>query len=197
MVGKWHLGDDREVPPDQPRLPGILRLPRRGPLVLPAPGQSARRRPRCTANLEVLPENEPYTTDTFAREALAFIDRHAKDAVVPVPDVQRRPRADARHRKVPGPLQGRAGRRPPHLLRDDVGHGRRDRRGAEKARREQADREHADLLRQRQRRPAGQLVEQRRAPRQQGPDLGRGHPRAVPGAVEGHASGRQDVRSAR
>jgi arylsulfatase A-like enzyme len=30
-------------------------------------------------NLEVLPENEPYTTDTFAREATAFIDRHAKD----------------------------------------------------------------------------------------------------------------------
>jgi arylsulfatase A-like enzyme len=28
---------------------------------------------------EVLPENEPYTTDTFAREATAFIDRHSKD----------------------------------------------------------------------------------------------------------------------
>jgi arylsulfatase A-like enzyme len=26
-----------------------------------------------------LPENEPYTTDTFTREATAFIDRHVKD----------------------------------------------------------------------------------------------------------------------
>src|SRR5687768_18491214 len=26
-----------------------------------------------------VPENEPYTTDTFTREATAFIDRHAKE----------------------------------------------------------------------------------------------------------------------
>ena len=64
-------------------------------------------------------------------------------AVVPLPDVQRRPHADARDGKVPGAVQGRDRRAAPHLLRDDVGDGRRHRRGAEEARREQADREHA------------------------------------------------------
>ncbi|MCI0358749.1 MAG: sulfatase-like hydrolase/transferase [Planctomycetaceae bacterium] len=79
MVGKWHLGDAEKFHPVNRGFAeyyGFLGGARSffpiTPNVPPVGGRMYR-------NLEVLPENEPYTTDTFAREATAFIDRHAKD----------------------------------------------------------------------------------------------------------------------
>lgn len=77
MVGKWHLGYTEKYHPNKrgfEEFYGFLGGARSYfPLDNPPVGG------RMYRNGEVLPENEPYTTDTFAREATAFIDRHAKD----------------------------------------------------------------------------------------------------------------------
>jgi arylsulfatase A-like enzyme len=78
MVGKWHLGYTEKYHPVNrgfQEFYGFLGgarsfFPIEGNV--PAGGRMYR-------NLEVLPESDPYTTDTFAREATAFIDRHVKD----------------------------------------------------------------------------------------------------------------------
>jgi arylsulfatase A-like enzyme len=78
MVGKWHLGDAEKFHPIHrgfQEFYGFLGGARSFfPITgnVPVGGRMYR-------NLEVLPENDPYTTDTFAREATAFIDRHVKD----------------------------------------------------------------------------------------------------------------------
>jgi len=78
MVGKWHLGNERKFNPISRGFQeyyGFLGgarsyFPIEG---TPNPQQVMLR------GFDPVPENEPYTTDTFTREATAFIDRHAKD----------------------------------------------------------------------------------------------------------------------
>jgi arylsulfatase A-like enzyme len=78
MVGKWHLGNERKFNPMSrgfQEFYGFLGgarsfFPIEG---TPNPQQVMLR------GYEPVPENEPYTTDTFTREATAFIDHHAKD----------------------------------------------------------------------------------------------------------------------
>ena len=145
---------------------------------------------------EVLAENEPYTTDTFAREANAFIDKHAKEPwfLYLTFNAVHTPMHATESTWPAFPAVQDENRRTYCAMMSAMD----DAIGAvlEQAGREEADREHADLLRQRQRRAAGQLVEQRSAAGQQGPNLGRRHPRAVPRAVEGDAARRQDLRPA-
>src|SRR5687768_16848755 len=77
MVGKWHLGYTEKYHPNQRGFEeffGFLGGARSYfPLPNPPVGGKMYR------NKEVLPENDEYTTDTFTRESLAYIDRHAKD----------------------------------------------------------------------------------------------------------------------
>jgi arylsulfatase A-like enzyme len=78
MVGKWHLGDAEKFHPLSRGFQeyyGFLGGARSFfPIeTTPNAGQKMYR------NREVMPENEPYTTDAFAREATAFIDRHSKE----------------------------------------------------------------------------------------------------------------------
>ena len=88
LVGKWHLGDAAEVPPA------------RSAASTSSSASSAARTPTSPARGAILRGTEPvdekeYLTDAFGREAVAFIDRHKSEAVLPLPGVQRRPHADA------------------------------------------------------------------------------------------------------
>lgn len=78
MVGKWHLGQERQFQPPSrgfQEFYGFLGGARSYfPVAAAANAGTVMYR-----GYEPLPENEPYTTDTFAREATAFIDRHAKE----------------------------------------------------------------------------------------------------------------------
>src|SRR5262245_236189 len=78
MVGKWHLGQERQFNPMSRGFQeyyGFLGGARSYfPYdVVPNVNQAMLR------GYDPVPENEPYTTDTFTREASAFIDRHAKE----------------------------------------------------------------------------------------------------------------------
>jgi arylsulfatase A-like enzyme len=78
MVGKWHLGEGEKFHPVSrgfQEFYGFLGgarsfFPIEGPV---SSGNKLYR------GREVLGETEPYITDAFAREATAFIDRHAKE----------------------------------------------------------------------------------------------------------------------
>jgi arylsulfatase A-like enzyme len=77
MVGKWHLGYTEKYHPNKRGFQEFFGFlgGARSYFPLPNPPVGG----RMYRNGEVLPENDPYTTDTFTREAVAFIDRHAKD----------------------------------------------------------------------------------------------------------------------
>lgn len=78
MVGKWHLGQERQFHPLSRGFQEFYGFLGGARSYFPIAGGP-------TANQAMLrgfdpvPENQPYTTDTFAREATAFIDRHAKE----------------------------------------------------------------------------------------------------------------------
>jgi arylsulfatase A-like enzyme len=78
MVGKWHLGDAEKFHPNNRGFQEFFGFLGGARSYFPLPNNPPVGG-RMYRNLEVLPENEPYTTDTFTREALAFIDRHGKD----------------------------------------------------------------------------------------------------------------------
>jgi arylsulfatase A-like enzyme len=95
MVGKWHMGmNDRYMPTQRgfdeyfgflfgantyidPNKPGVMTRP--GTLAEGAP-PAGRRSPQNPIYRNTTPvEEEEYLTDAFAREAVAFIDRHQKE----------------------------------------------------------------------------------------------------------------------
>ncbi len=78
MVGKWHLGDAEKFHPINRGFQEYFGFLGGARSYFPLPNNPPVGG-RMYRNLDVLPENEPYTTDTFTREALAFIDRHVKD----------------------------------------------------------------------------------------------------------------------
>ena len=78
MVGKWHLGYTEKYHPNKRGFDEFFGFLGGARSFFPIEG-NVPAGGRMYRNGEVLPENEPYTTDTFAREATAFIDRHAKD----------------------------------------------------------------------------------------------------------------------
>jgi len=78
MVGKWHLGQERKFQPMSrgfQEFYGFLGGARSFFPIEGTPGPQV----AMLRGYDPVPENEPYTTDTFTREATAFIDRHAKD----------------------------------------------------------------------------------------------------------------------
>ena len=78
MVGKWHLGYTEKYHPNNRGFDEFFGFLGGARSFFPIEG-NAPAGGRMYRNGEVLPENDPYTTDTFAREATAFIDRHVKD----------------------------------------------------------------------------------------------------------------------
>jgi len=78
MVGKWHLGYTEQYHPNKRGFQELFGFLGGARSFFPIPG-NAPAGGRMYRNGEVLPENDPYTTDTFAREATAFIDRHVKE----------------------------------------------------------------------------------------------------------------------
>jgi arylsulfatase A-like enzyme len=81
MVGKWHLGTSEKMHPQSrgfDEFYGFLGGARSF-FPLADTGKARNAGGAMYRGREVLPEDEPYTTDTFGREAAAFIDRHAKE----------------------------------------------------------------------------------------------------------------------
>jgi arylsulfatase A-like enzyme len=78
MVGKWHLGDAEKFHPINRGFQEYFGFLGGARSFFPIDG-NVPVGAKMYRNLEVLPEDQPYTTDTFAKEATAFIDRHAKD----------------------------------------------------------------------------------------------------------------------
>jgi arylsulfatase A-like enzyme len=78
MVGKWHLGYTEKYHPNKRGFEEFYGFLGGARSYFPLEGNPPVGG-RMYRNQEVLPENDPYTTDTFTREALAFIDRHVKD----------------------------------------------------------------------------------------------------------------------
>ncbi len=79
-----------------------------------------------------------YTTDAFAREAVEFIERNADKPFflyLPFNAVHCAARVDS---EVPGPVQVHQGREAPHVLRDELGHGRWGRADTGETAREEA-----------------------------------------------------------
>jgi arylsulfatase A-like enzyme len=79
MVGKWHLGDDTKFHPVNRGFQEFFGFLGGARSYFPIPAATPLPGARMYRGLDVLPEDQPYTTDTFAREATAFIDRHAKE----------------------------------------------------------------------------------------------------------------------
>ena len=79
MVGKWHLGDDEKFHPVHRGFQEFYGFLGGARSYFPIPAATPLPGARMYRNLEVLPEKDAYTTDTFAREATTFIDKHAKE----------------------------------------------------------------------------------------------------------------------
>jgi arylsulfatase A-like enzyme len=79
MVGKWHLGQETKFHPIQRGFQEYFGFLGGARSYFPIAGANPAAGARMYRGLEVLPEDQPYTTDTFAHEAMAFIDRHAKE----------------------------------------------------------------------------------------------------------------------
>jgi len=78
MVGKWHLGYTEKYHPVNRGFQEFYGFLGGARSYFPL-GNNPPVGGKMYRNLEVLPENEEYTTDAFTREALAYIDRHLKD----------------------------------------------------------------------------------------------------------------------
>ena len=78
MVGKWHLGYTEKYHPVNRGFQEFYGFLGGARSYFPL-GNNPPVGGKMYRNLEVLPENEEYTTDAFTREALAYIDRHVKD----------------------------------------------------------------------------------------------------------------------
>lgn len=79
MVGKWHLGQERKFQPPSRGFQEFYGFHGGARSFFPYENNAAPINQAMFRGYEKLPETEPYTTDAFAREATAFIDRHAKD----------------------------------------------------------------------------------------------------------------------
>jgi arylsulfatase A-like enzyme len=78
MVGKWHLGQERKFHPMSRGFQEFYGFLGGARSFFPIAGQPNANQ-AMLRGFDPVEENEPYTTDTFAREATAFIDRHAKE----------------------------------------------------------------------------------------------------------------------
>ena len=195
MVGKWHLGQERKFHPMSRGFQEFYGFLGGARSFFPIEG-TPNVNQAMLRGYEPVPENEPYTTDTFTREATAFIDRHAKDpwflyltynAVhTPMHATEKylarfKNVADERRRTYCGMMSA---------MDDGIG------AVLKKLDENQLTENTLIFFVSDNGGPPVNGSHQRHPPRQQGPDLGRRHPRAVSGAVEGHAPRRQDLRSA-
>jgi len=78
MVGKWHLGQERPFNPMSRGFQEYYGFLGGARSYFPIEG-AANVNQAMLRGYDTLPENESYTTDSFTREATAFIDRHSKD----------------------------------------------------------------------------------------------------------------------
>lgn len=78
MVGKWHLGNDKKFHPMNRGFQEYYGFLGGARSYFPT-GGNAPAGVKILRGFEPVEETEPYTTDTFAREATAFIDRHATE----------------------------------------------------------------------------------------------------------------------
>jgi arylsulfatase A-like enzyme len=79
MVGKWHLGNAEKFHPLNRGFDEFYGFLGGARSFFPlAAGKGGNAGVKMYRGREVVPEDQPYTTDTFAREATAFIDRHAQ-----------------------------------------------------------------------------------------------------------------------
>ena len=79
MVGKWHLGQGEKFHPIQRGFEEYFGFLGGARSYFPIAGANPAAGARMYRGMDVLPEDQPYTTDTFAREATAFIDRNAQE----------------------------------------------------------------------------------------------------------------------
>jgi arylsulfatase A-like enzyme len=77
MVGKWHLGQEAKFHPLSRGFQEYYGFLGGARSFFPIQGTPTVAQ-QMYRGREVVAENEPYTTDAFAREATAFIDRHAQ-----------------------------------------------------------------------------------------------------------------------
>jgi arylsulfatase A-like enzyme len=78
MVGKWHLGNDKKFHPMNRGFQEYFGFLGGARSFFPI-GGNAPAGAKMYRGFELVEENEAYTTDTFAREAMAFIDRHTEE----------------------------------------------------------------------------------------------------------------------
>lgn len=78
MVGKWHLGQERRFQPMSRGFQEYYGFLGGARSFFPIEG-TPNVNQAMLRGYDPVPENEPYTTDTFAREATDFIDRHSKE----------------------------------------------------------------------------------------------------------------------
>ena len=115
------------VSPAAPGIRRVLRVPRRCASLLPRRGRADLPRNRSRSR------RQEYLTDAFAREAVAFVERHKQGPVLPLPRLQRRAHADARDRRPAAPVRVDQGRDASDLCRDADRAGRGRRQGAREA----------------------------------------------------------------
>ena len=144
LVGKWHLGSHAQDASDGPRLPGVLRLSRRGPFLHQRRRHPAQHRARQGKRI----------SDRCPGPGGVQLHRSTRQgAVLPLSCLQRRAHADGGDRKVPRALSRHQEGPTPHLRGHALSHGRRHRQGPGQAAGKGPRRGHADILLQRQRRP--------------------------------------------
>jgi arylsulfatase A-like enzyme len=78
MVGKWHLGQERQFQPMSRGFQEFYGFLGGARSFFPIEG-TPNVNQAMLRGYDPVPETEPYTSDTFAREATAFIDRHVKE----------------------------------------------------------------------------------------------------------------------
>jgi arylsulfatase A-like enzyme len=79
MVGKWHLGQERKFNPMSRGFQEYYGFLGGARSYFPIEGGATNPNQAMLRGYDPVPENEPYTTDTFTREATAFVDRHSKE----------------------------------------------------------------------------------------------------------------------
>ncbi len=101
LVGKWHLGSAPEFHPQRRGFDEFFGF------LGGAHAYFAGETRNIYRGTEVVTE-PTYLTDAFAREAVAFVDRHQGAAVLPGGRLQRRPHPDGRDRRPPGEASRRS-----------------------------------------------------------------------------------------